>query len=718
VVVSRPGLPPAALERLAQTRVGLRADLQVVRQVGAGRRIQYVVHDPVRFDNCLFDDHEYRVLSAIDARRSLGACFDRLVAAGVLEADDRAEFLEFVLLQHQRGLLRLPLADGERTWQRAKRARARRRAVSPIQRLLYWRIPLWNPDPFLRRTLPYVGWFFSPIGVALWCAVVVFSLWSAGGHFWPMLGGAADLLALNNLPALWATLVGLKTVHEFGHAYACRRFGGPVPEMGVALVLTTPCAYVDASSAWAFDSRFRRLAVSFAGMYVEAFVAALALVAYATSGDALVRSIAHNVVVLATVATVLFNVNPLMRFDGYYILSDLTREPNLRSRATEALMYLGRRALGVRTAPPASPRWRLHVGYGLASFWYKVGLAIGIVQLVLLGWPLVGAVLGFVFAWMMLAQPVVRLVRWLWFSDDTRPIRMRARAFAIVLVAVLPAVASVGVPIGLEVDVPGTVVARDGAFVVRAPYAGFVRAVSVRDGHPVEAGQVLVEIEKPALDLEIVRARGELDVAAMRSRALEGVDPGAAEAADATLRGAAARLATLERLEARGVIRAPFAGTVCAQGAAELCGRFVEEGEPLVRIESEGRVIEAWVDAEQLARAGIARADLAEVRTQRDPRHRQEVTLVDIDPVADRASVPEVLTELAGGAVRLDPASRPEDGIRADRAYVRLRFDGALDLPEPSLGTAVRVKFRGRLESLGSWLQRQVLSTWHRWFLR
>jgi len=707
------GLPSAALERLAGVRVGLRSDLEVNRQISGGGRVQYVVHDPVSFENNLFDAHEYRVLAAIDARCQLGDVFQRLVDSGVLEADQHDEFYDFVLLQHQRRLLRLPIADGHRTWERARLRRQQDRKLSPLRKLMYWRVPLWSPDRFLEKTLPYVGWIFGRYGIALWCALMAFACWASSGRLWDLLTSAPELLALDNLAVLWVTLVGLKVFHEFGHAYACRHLGGNVPEMGLAFVLGAPCAYVDASSAWKLSNPWHRIGISMGGMYAESFLAAIALIVWVGAEEGLVRTVAQNVVVLATAVTVLFNINPLMKFDGYYVLADLIREPNLRARSSSELARLGRKLLRL-PVPAAGSRARLHLTYGVGAFVYKILLSIGIVTTVVLGWPLVGAALGVVFAWMMLGQPTLRCVRWLWRDPETREIRWKARGIAVAMVTVLPILAVVAVPVGLEVEVPGIVVSERGEHVLRAPIAGFVRALPAAVGDGVCEEAVVVVLEAPELEQQLWSARGELDANRQLRMAAEGTDPVAATVARQRERRNAEIVASLEQRIASTTIRSPVRGTVTRWARPDLLGAYVQIGDPLVIVEDEERRIEAWIPARDIERSRISIADLAEIRYLRDLVVRHDATVIEVDPVADRSDLPELLTTSAGGPIRLELV---EGADRAERAYVRLLLEPEQMPPDPSLGMAVRVRFTGRLESLGNWMFRQGLGFTQQWRL-
>ncbi len=707
------GLPKEALEKLGGVRVGLRSDLEVTRQISGGGRVQYVVHDPVSFENSLFDAHEYRVLSAIDARCRLADVLQRLVEAGVLDDEDRESFYDFILLQHQRRLLRLPIADGHRTWERAKRRREQNRKISPFRKIMYWRVPIWNPDHFLEKTMPYVGWIFGRYGIALWCALMAFAWWASSGRLWEMLTSAPSLLELENLGVLWVTLIVLKVFHEFGHAYACRYLGGSVPEMGLAFVLGAPCAYVDASSAWKLSNPWHRIGISMGGMFAESFLAAIALIVWVGAEEGIVRTVAQNVVVLATAVTVLFNINPLMKFDGYYVLTDLIREPNMRARSSNELGRLGRKLLKL-PVPAAGARARIHLAYGVGAFVYKILLSVGIVTTVVLGWPLVGAMLGVVFAWMMLGQPVLRCVRWLWRSPETREIRWKARSLGLAMVTVGPALALAAIPVGLEVDVPGIVVSEGGERVLRAPIAGFVRAVPVVVGGAVGAGGVVVELEAPDLERKLWNARGELDANRQQRLAAEGTDPVAAKIASERERRHAEIVASLEQRIASTTVRSPLRGTVTRWARPDLLGSYVQIGDPLVVVEGEERRVEAWIPARDIERSRINTAEQAEVRYLRDLVLRHDATVIEIDPVADRGDVPDLLTSHAGGPIRLETIDGAE---QAERAYVRLLLDPHEMPPEPSLGMAVRVRFTGRLESLGEWMFRQAVGFTQQWRL-
>jgi putative peptide zinc metalloprotease protein len=287
----------ALRQGIGQAQIGLRRDLEVIRQVMHGRP-NYVLYDPVSFRSHMFTLDEYEVLTRIVASRTLAANFDALVADGVLKHNDQESFFSFVLELHAKGLMQLPISDADRLYERHVRNKEASR-IRPLAALMYFKLPLFDPDRFLTRTVGWVRPLFHLPGLLLWLALTGIALWKCWGRFGEMAAEASQLLTMSNVPLLYVALVGLKFLHEFGHAYACKSYGGAVPEMGAVFILTAPCAYVDASASWRFDRTWQRVAVGLAGMYVESFIGASCLLLWAATPPGLVHALALNVVLLS-----------------------------------------------------------------------------------------------------------------------------------------------------------------------------------------------------------------------------------------------------------------------------------------------------------------------------------------------------------------------------------------------------------------------------------
>ena len=204
------------------------------------------------------------------------------------------------------------------------------------------RLPLWDPDRFLERTLPIVRYVFSRVAATIWLLTVLSAMVLVGIHWNELSENISDrILAAEGLLLTAMVFPTLKFFHELGHAYSTKVAGGEVHELGVMLLVFAPVPYVDASASVAFRSKWRRALVGMAGMLTELFIAAMAMFAWSLAEPGLFRSLCFQTVLIAGVSTVVFNINPLLRFDGYYILSDLLEMPNLGGSIHALLVTAG-----------------------------------------------------------------------------------------------------------------------------------------------------------------------------------------------------------------------------------------------------------------------------------------------------------------------------------------------------------------------------------------
>ncbi|MBM4061639.1 MAG: hypothetical protein FJ265_11175 [Planctomycetes bacterium] len=692
-------------------RVGLRSDLHVTRQVTRGGP-RYVVHDPVSFQNHAFDAADYRVLTAIVGGRTLAEVCRELTAVGRLRdgEEDRRSFYRFVLRLHGLGLLHLPITGGA-----SDEGRLRHQPTPWYGFLLQWRIPLWNPDRFLQRTLRWVGWLFSAPGLLLWVALLGTAAWKCIGHFDELFADARQLLALRNLPLLWVSLIGLKALHELGHAYACRRHGAEVPEMGVQLIVLTPCAYVDAGASWKLPRVRQRVAVALAGMYFESFVAAIAALVWTGTPAGLVHDVAFDVVALAGVTTVLFNLNPLVKYDGYFVFSDLAGVFNLQQRAANQLKEWATRLLlgRPRVADPyrRSERW-LYAVYGPLAFGYRVLLAFTITAVVTMRWPGAGVFLGAVFGWALILRPALQLLHWLWSSAATKDCRPRSRTVAVAAYAILPLVATL-LPVSWSVVAPGLV---DPALrqSVRAPASGFVAALDVRNGSRVATGARLGVLRNPELEMRRLRLAGELEAELVNLDAIELEDATAAAVHRSRVSYLRASVQEIDRRIAAMSLEAAGTGTVAIEGDEQLVGRFLKQGEELFQIQAGHGTLRVVLTEAEVSRARLVPGSVAEARWTCEPDRPVRAVVREIRPVASRFDVPEALTQLGGGALRAARAAA--DLVVAGEPYLHVLLEvEELPLGAQGTGLTARVRLPASVELLGTWLQREVLSFVNAW---
>jgi putative peptide zinc metalloprotease protein len=327
---------------------------------------------------------------------------------------------------------------------------------------------------------------------------------------------------------MWILLALLKVVHEAGHGYAVRTFGGTVPETGVSLILFTPCAYVDASASWAFTSRLRRIIVCLGGMYFESWIAGLALLVWCFSEPGPVQALAYQTMVLASITTVGFNINPLLRFDGYFILSDLLQVPNLRQAANEHAQRLLRRVFlgfdsGGRTwGPVLGPTL---VAWSFGAAFLRIGIVLGICAIIALKFPIVGLLGALAYGAGTVIGTLVKCLGYLWFAKETAPVRVRAVAVGALLL-VVPALL-IAWPLPRTVRATG-IIEPERWVVLNAPEAGEVRGLALQPGDGVGAGDPIVTLASAAVVDELAIASAALKAAEVEREQAELRDPAAA----------------------------------------------------------------------------------------------------------------------------------------------------------------------------------------------
>lgn len=371
-------LPSSTLVSSSSRAVQLRMrlDLQVTRQSYQGREY-WVIKDPLSLKYFRFEDEEYALLALLDGKSSLDTIRERFETQFAPQKISAAELHQLIGLLYRNGLLLSDLpGQGE---QLAQRAATKERQVfwGKLSSILAVRFRGYDPDRLLTSLNRYFGWLFSLPALAGALLLMLSALLLIGAEFEVFRSRLPDFrefFAAKNWLWLALTLCVTKILHEIGHGLACKRFGGECHEMGLMLLVFTPCLYCNVTDSWMIPSRWRRAAVGAGGMYIELILASLATFLWWYTRPGIVNGLALDVMFVCSVSTLIFNANPLMRYDGYYILSDLLEIPNLRQKAS---LVLQRKAanwvLGMPEPPdPFLPRRRiwLFALYSIASACY------------------------------------------------------------------------------------------------------------------------------------------------------------------------------------------------------------------------------------------------------------------------------------------------------------------------------------------------------------
>jgi putative peptide zinc metalloprotease protein len=495
--------------RIAGQRISLRTGVNVRRQNFRGQR-WIVLENP--FNNQFFRlrPAAYEFIARLRPERTVEEVWKECMNRFPDEAPGQEAVIQLLSQLYYANLLQYEVgSDSAKLFERYQKAK-QRETKGRLLSVMFIRFPLLDPDEFLKKTMPIFGKLISPIGALIWFIVIGWGLKMTAENWTGLRDGSQGVLAPQNLPLLYVGLVIVKTLHEFGHAYFTRKFGGEVHAMGVQFMIFTPTPYVDATSSWGFRSRWQRVLVGAAGMIVELFVAVIALFIWSrTSPNTTLHNLCYNMVFVASVSTLMFNLIPLLRFDGYYILSDLLDIPNLSQRAMGQLRHLVERyAFGIKksetTAYSQKEAWWLTT-FGITSGIYRVFVFGRILLFVADRLLLIGIIMAVFCAISWVLVPTIKLFKYLGSSPRLERCRPRAIAICATAAAVVLIMLNV-VPFPHHFRASGVLEAHEWSQVVNET-GGYVDKILVTPGAKVTKGQPLLAFHSPELELELTAAK-------------------------------------------------------------------------------------------------------------------------------------------------------------------------------------------------------------------
>jgi len=669
--------------RVADLRPSLRSTVQVHRQHFRGQ-MWHVLQDPASNQFFRLNSPAYTFVAMLNGRQTVAevwrACNEELGD----EAPTQGEAIQLLGQLYTSNLLQAEMPPDSEGLLKRYRKRRVREIQGYVTNLLFIRIPLIDPDHFLERWVGVFGRVFTWYGLAVWLMLVGAGLFFVAGRASDLAGKSLEIFDPGNLPWLYVALVIVKVFHEFGHAFACKTLGrrtgrgGEIHVMGVMFLVFMPLPYVDASSAWAFRSKWHRLLVGAGGMLVELAIAAVAAIIWAnTSEGAAVHAICYNVMFLASVSTVLFNGNPLLRYDAYYILSDLLEIPNLAQRSRQYIYYLVRRyAWSVRRAVSPAHSWGERVWfviYGVASTLYRVFIFAVILLFLTNRLPeafaIVAVVFGLVAAFTWLCVPVGKFIRYLATSNELDRVRPRAVVGTLcVAVAILVAVGFV--PAADRIRVEGIVEPIEMEF-VHADEDGFIQSF-LPSGSMVQPGsQTLVRMRNRDMEVELERL--EVSLKELHRRKTIAGDPNSPEPAavqvlDKYIAHAEAEIQRLKGRLAKLKVRAPLAGRWVAPDIDKKRGAYVRKGDRLGLVYSPDRLMIRTVVGQDDKRLIDSAEPDVQMRVRGCPDVAFDGQIMETMPAGRRRLPSAALGYSAGGPIPIDPKD-PKGVAAAERFF-------------------------------------------------
>lgn len=679
--------------RVGALRPRLRPHLTVHRHRYRGQP-WYVVHDLAAARVHRFTPAAYLFIGQLDGKRSVDEVWQDLARSHDEETPSQEDVITLLSQLHQNDLIRYQGAPDVSDLLERRQRQARQVVKQNLMNPLGFRVPLWDPDRFLERTLPAVRFLTGWWGLVLWLGLVLAGSLTAALN-WEALAGdvTGQLLSAQNLLIMAVSYPFLKALHELAHGYLAKARGAEVHEMGLMFLVFFPVPYVDASAASAFRSKWHRMAVSIGGIAVETMAASVAVMLWAASEPGMVRAIAHNVALMGGISTVLFNANPLLKFDGYYTMIDLIEIPNLGTRANRYWGHLIQRYLfGARHLRPFAATvgervWFLL--YAPAAFAYRLFVMLGIALMVAGEFFLFGVMLALLSVFNTVVRPAVKHLHHVATSPALRKVRSRAQAITWGTIGIVLGVLLL-VPLPLR-SVSEGVVWLPASASVRAATDGFLAEVVAARGSPVEPGTVLCRLTHPERAAELLALEWRLRELERRLIVAQTTDRRRSEEVRIHLDEARAEYDRAVARRGDLLVSAQTAGIfdpVLDPGS--FVGRFVREGEVIGHVLPPAaerlRVAVRQRDAALMRRA-VARVEV-KLAGHLDATFR--TTLLGDVPSAVGSLPAPALGQQGGGALLVDPAD-PDGQRLLEDVFV---YDLAMPDGFPPAGFGARVLVR------------------------
>ncbi|MFN4258701.1 MAG: site-2 protease family protein [Gemmataceae bacterium] len=735
------------LERRKQIRLRLRPDLEILPHRYEGKTF-YIVKDPVSLRYYRFKEQERFLLGLMDGEHTLEDAqkeFEKRFRPERLTLEDLEAFGQQLLtvgLAHNES----PQA-GKQLFDRRKK-RLRREWTATLTNILYIKIPLIDPDRLLVRMLPWLWWIFTPLFFAASVLFMLSAVFLVATHFdtfMEKLPSYQEFFRFKTVVYLWIALGIVKVIHEFGHGLSCKAFGGEVHEMGFLLLCLSPCLYCNVSDAWTMPNKWYRIIISFAGIYVELVIAALAtFIWWYTPSQPFINNLALSLMVVCSVSTVVFNGNPLMRFDGYYILADWLEIPNLRDRSNRFLKNLVlEKCLGVETQPEpymALNRRILFVTYAVVSYIYRWVITFSILyflysflkpyKLQSISAMLALAALGSLIGW-----PLYRFAQGL-HKRGRLPDMKKARVSVTVagLVGLLLFFFLVPLPVSRVRETALVQLQPEAITHVYVPYpGGMLEYLPIRYGQQVEKQEIIARFRNIGLENELEDARtqqyirhqqilayrSEIDKTPNRDRRAQ--LEVALRSVEGELEIYQARVTNLEERLRGLVVRAPVAGVILNPPHLDEVGKLWDKDveTPLCGIADPNqlRVLMPVSPADfrllkedvELARKTNDGELAVTIRVQGQGSHTCRGMIAYL-PESEAREVPLALTTRGGGPLAVKPSPDPKQLVPQTQQYLV-----AINFLEPDLalcpGTLAQVKVHCRWRTAAWWVWRKIAST-------
>ncbi|MCA9216012.1 MAG: HlyD family efflux transporter periplasmic adaptor subunit [Planctomycetales bacterium] len=481
----------------------------------------WVIKEPIGLKYYRFQEEEFSILQMLDGTVSFQEIKDRFEKDFAPQKITLGDLQHFIGMLHRSGLL-ITGAEGQGRQLKNRRDETKRKELlGKLSNVLAIRFKGIDPEKLLNAMAPFTNWYFTKWAVMVVAFIGICALLLIGTNFTMFrsrLPAFHEFFGPQNWLWLGITMGLTKVLHEFGHGLSCKRFGGECHEMGVMFLVLTPCLYCNVSDSWLLPSKWHRAAIGAAGMYVELTLASIATFLWWFSDEAsTINQISLSVMFICSVSTVLFNGNPLLRFDGYYIMSDLSEIPNLRQKSSKILQrYMAEYCLGLEQQDdPFLPQGNqlFFAMYTVAAVIYRWVVVFSILMflnsvLEPYGLQVVGRVIACMGLFGLVIQPMWQLGKFLHVPGRMHQVKRKNILITLAILFVLVA-AFCTLPLPYSVKCSAQVQPRD-AKAVYAGEEGILTDILVEPGQKVDKGTPIAKLRNIDLELQLLEARSEL----------------------------------------------------------------------------------------------------------------------------------------------------------------------------------------------------------------
>ncbi len=665
----------------SELKFKLRHHAQIHRHHYRGE-LMYVMQDHITGNLHRFTPEVYQIIGLMNGERSLQEIWEISCRALGDRMPTQSDIISLISRLHQNNLIQSDKLPVIRDLDKRRRQHDRKRLVQAFKMPLAIRLPILDPERFLQLTSRFVLPLISRIGAFIWLAVVIYGIMQAAVHWTALTQNLSDqLFSLKNVLLLALVYPLVKVVHELGHAYCAKKWGGEIHEIGVILLVFFPVPYVDASSASAFSNKYHRMLVGAAGILVEVFLAAAAMIAWAHLEPGLLRAMMFNVMLISGVSTLLFNGNPLLKFDAYYVLADYVEIPNLAKKGNDYIGYLFKRYFAqvkdIHTPVRSTSEGVIITLYAILAFLYRIFITIAIMLFVSGQFFFFGVIIGAWFIFMSIIYPTMKVLA----KPFTDPVlrQNQGRMFSAIAVTI----ATIGVllfvvPVSLSTNTQGVTWANEQAY-LRTSETGFVKNINVRSSQYVEQGQPILDLENVKLDAHVevllhqLKEAEERYQASIKDRAVaEIVREEKAFVEQEYLR-------SVER-QKQLTLRAHRSGKLVLHNTSGLKDKLIKRGSVLGHITDEHSLPVVAMVSEQDIDYVERNTKRIETQFASRPGKVYSARIIRISPDANHLLPSKTLSIEGGGPIVVDPQSRNKAKTFEPYYQIELEIDGH-DLP-------------------------------------